>query len=57
MLNSGFGDLADLAFDLYPENLREEIDALNARVDPKLNNGVYRAWLRHHAGCLRRGLR
>ncbi|MGP9790940.1 glutathione S-transferase family protein [Roseinatronobacter sp. NSM] len=43
MLNSGFGELADDTFDLYPENLREEIDALNARVYPKLNNGVYRA--------------
>ncbi|GGA53586.1 glutathione S-transferase family protein [Pelagibacterium lentulum] len=43
MLNSSFGELADDTFDLYPENLREEIDALNARVYPKLNNGVYRA--------------
>jgi putative glutathione S-transferase len=43
MLNLGFGELADDTFDLYPENLREEIDALNARVYPKLNNGVYRA--------------
>jgi putative glutathione S-transferase len=43
MLNSGFGELADDTFDLCPENLRDEIDALNARVYPKLNNGVYRA--------------
>ena len=43
MLNSGFGDLADAAFDLYPEALRAEIDALNDRIYPRLNNGVYRA--------------
>jgi putative glutathione S-transferase len=43
MLNSGFGELADPSFDLYPADLREEIDALNARIYPRLNNGVYRA--------------
>jgi putative glutathione S-transferase len=43
MLNSGFGDLADPTYDLYPSDLREDIDALNARIYPKLNNGVYRA--------------
>ena len=43
MMNSGFGDLADAAVDLYPEDLREEIEALNARIYPALNNGVYRA--------------
>ena len=43
MLNSGFGDLADPTIDLYPTDLREEIDALNARIYPGLNNGVYRA--------------
>lgn len=43
MLNVGFGDLADPTFDLYPANLSEEIDALNARIYPRLNNGVYRA--------------
>jgi len=43
MMNSGFGDLADPAFDLYPEDLRAEIDALNDRIYPNLNNGVYRA--------------
>src|SRR5690606_1381654 len=42
MMNDGFGDLADPAFDLYPEELREEIDALNDRVYLRLNNGVYR---------------
>lgn len=43
MLNSGFGDLADHSVDLYPIDLRAEIDALNARIYPALNNGVYRA--------------
>ncbi|WP_074078297.1 glutathione S-transferase family protein [Microvirga massiliensis] len=43
MLNSGFGALADGMFDLYPEDLRAEIDALNDRIYPRLNNGVYRA--------------
>jgi putative glutathione S-transferase len=43
MLNSGFGALASKAIDLYPEDLRAEIDALNAAVYPRLNNGVYRA--------------
>jgi putative glutathione S-transferase len=43
MLNSGFGNLADDEFDLYPEDLRAEIDALNDRIYPCLNNGVYRA--------------
>lgn len=43
MMNSGFGDFADTSIDLYPTALREEIDALNARIYPQLNNGVYRA--------------
>lgn len=43
MFDSGFGDLADPTFDLYPAALREDIDALNARIYPMLNNGVYRA--------------
>ncbi|MBO0144422.1 glutathione S-transferase family protein [Agrobacterium sp. Ap1] len=43
MFNSGFGSLADESVDLYPEALRHEIDALNERIYPRLNNGVYRA--------------
>ena len=42
MLNSGFGSLAS-GPDLYPEDLRLGIDALNDRIYPRLNNGVYRA--------------
>lgn len=43
MMNTGFGELADTSVDLYPEDLRAEIEALNARIYPNLNNGVYRA--------------
>lgn len=43
MLNDGFGDLADASIDLYPKDLRSQIDALNARIYARLNNGVYRA--------------
>jgi putative glutathione S-transferase len=43
MFNSGFGALADDSLDLYPQDLRGEIDALNDEIYPHLNNGVYRA--------------
>lgn len=43
MINGGFGALADSTFDLYPEQLRAAIDALNDRIYPRLNHGVYRA--------------
>ncbi|MGD9912688.1 MAG: glutathione S-transferase family protein [Rhizobiaceae bacterium] len=43
MFNAGFGALADASVDLYPEALRAQIDALNERIYPALNNGVYRA--------------
>ncbi len=43
MMNDGFGTLASDAIDLYPANLRPEIDALNAFIYPTFNNGVYRA--------------
>lgn len=43
MFNSGFGDLADSAIDLYPTELQSEIALLNAEIYPALNNGVYRA--------------
>jgi glutathionyl-hydroquinone reductase len=42
MLNSGFGALANEQYDFYPQALRAEIDGLNERIYPKLNNGVYR---------------
>ncbi|OCC03425.1 glutathione-dependent reductase [Labrys sp. WJW] len=43
MLNDGFGALAHNDIDLYPADLRAEIDALNEAIYPSLNNGVYRA--------------
>jgi putative glutathione S-transferase len=43
MLNDGFGALASDRYDLYPRDLRSEIDALNERLYRLLNNGVYRA--------------
>ncbi|MCY1495444.1 Glutathionyl-hydroquinone reductase PcpF [compost metagenome] len=43
MLGSAFDDLTGNRLDLCPAALREEIDALNARIYPAVNNGVYRA--------------
>ncbi|MHA3092828.1 glutathione S-transferase family protein [Acinetobacter brisouii] len=43
MFNSGFSDLAQSDYELYPEKLQPEIDALNEQIYQKLNNGVYRA--------------
>jgi putative glutathione S-transferase len=43
MLNSAFDEFGDSALDFYPEELREEIDAVNQVVYETVNNGVYRA--------------
>ena len=43
ILNSGFGELADNGIDLYPAELRHEIDQLNRYFYSHLNNGVYQA--------------
>ena len=43
MFNSAFDTLGAAQGDYYPEALRPEIDAINARVYATLNNGVYRA--------------
>ena len=43
MFNSGFGDLAPNALDLYPDQLAAEIDALAEWMYNALNNGVYKA--------------
>jgi putative glutathione S-transferase len=44
MLNEAWDEWAgEPELDLYPEDLREEIDALNARVYETVNDGVYRA--------------
>jgi len=42
MLNSAFDAFA-MPGDYYPEELREEIDAVNKRVYETVNNGVYRS--------------
>ncbi len=42
MLNTEFDAFGDASVDLYPEPLREEIDAVNAFGYPNVNNGVYR---------------
>ncbi len=41
LLNSEFGTLAS-GPDLYPEHLRDRIDALNQQIYATVNNGVYR---------------
>ena len=43
MLNTEFDGLGARALDLYPEDLRAEIDAFNERIYATVNNGVYRA--------------
>ncbi len=43
MLNSAFDGVGATGADLYPEDLREEIDAVNARVYDTVNNGVYKS--------------
>ena len=43
MLNSEFDEWGDAAVDLYPPDLRAEIDTLNEWIYADLNNGVYEA--------------
>ncbi len=43
MLNEAFDEWGDASLDLSPASLRTEIDAVNARIYPAINNGVYRA--------------
>ncbi|MCH7807128.1 MAG: glutathione S-transferase family protein, partial [Proteobacteria bacterium] len=43
IFNSAFNELTGNTLDFYPENLREEIDAINEVVYNTINNGVYRA--------------
>ena len=45
MLNSAFDGLAgvDASLDLYPDDLRSEIDRINGLVYDRVNNGVYKA--------------
>ena len=43
MFNSEFDGIGATAGDYYPEELREEIDALNERIYDTVNNGVYKS--------------
>jgi len=43
MFNSAFDRVGALPGDYYPQEQREEIDAINARIYSKVNNGVYKA--------------
>ena len=43
MFNSAFDKIGATEGDFYPPELREEIDAINARVYKTVNNGVYRS--------------
>ena len=43
MFNSAFDAVGAAEGDYYPSELRQEIDALNARIYATVNNGVYRA--------------
>ncbi len=42
MLNRAFDRFGDASVDLLPDDLRDEIDAVNERVYPNVNDGVYR---------------
>lgn len=43
ILNTAFDEWGDASVDLYPADLREEIDAVEDRVYHAVNNGVYKA--------------
>lgn len=43
ILDQEFGEFADDTYDLYPADLRDEIDELNERIYDNVNNGVYKA--------------
>lgn len=43
MLNSAFDDIGATPGDYYPHALRGDIDKLNAKIYPNVNNGVYKA--------------
>ncbi|MGE8497546.1 MAG: glutathione S-transferase family protein [Pseudomonas sp.] len=43
MFNSAFNGLTDNHLNFYPDALADEIDLLNQRIYPAVNNGVYRA--------------
>ncbi len=43
MMNTAFDGIGAKPGDYYPEDLRSEIDQLNARIYDSINNGVYKA--------------
>ncbi|MCP1651836.1 glutathione S-transferase family protein [Pseudomonas nitroreducens] len=43
MFNTAFDGITGNKLDLYPEPMRAQIDELNERIYPAVNNGVYRA--------------
>lgn len=43
MFNSAFDELTGNNLDFYPEDLREDIDLVNARIYSTFNNGVYKS--------------
>jgi hypothetical protein len=43
MFNSAFDGITGNTLDFYPEELRDRIDAINARVYSDINNGVYKS--------------
>ena len=43
MMNSAFDRIGAIPGDFYPVELREQIDAFNARIYATVNNGVYKA--------------
>lgn len=43
MLNREFDSIGDASLDVYPADLAEEIDRINAFVYDRVNNGVYKA--------------
>lgn len=42
MMNSAFDSIGNAEIDFYPENLRQDIDKINAFVYDNVNNGVYK---------------
>lgn len=43
MFNSAFNDITGNTTDYYPQDLRAEIDEVNARIYSDINNGVYKS--------------
>lgn len=57
MFNSEFNRFTDNRIDLYPEELRQEIDELNRFIYENVNDGVYRAGFATAQGAYERAVR